>query len=444
MANTVEIEFRGRDSTGAAATSAINNTRRMSAEMKGLGQAFSQAGNLANHFGATALSGVISQLDSTVMSAAMLTKELAKSKLAFAALAAGATAGGFSIGEAIRKYIPFFNEVDKLEAANKLGPDIAGVQNQRLGLRDPAKAAESRAVSDINARLNALPKEEKRTEAERQLAFQLEQYRTELVEKGAEDRFQKESEVGFKLGLQDQQRRIETLAFENEFAAQKMAVRAWESEQRRLLDDTELASEEQKNESKVTLAKLAAAKIAAINAEQQKAEALKWRSNLVMFSNYTGAVASGLGQLASAMEQGGKKQFKAAKALRYGEAVMSTAAGIARCYADYPLWLAVPMSVIVAAAGAAQIGAIASSKGPQAHGGVDYVPEDQTVLLQQGERVIKRNQNERLMEMLDGGGAGGGGQMINLSVFLDGAVLFKAMGQASRDGRLTISARAVA
>lgn len=454
MANTVEIEFRGRDSTGAAAASAINNTRRMSAEMKGLGNAFSQAGNLANQFGNNALASVIGQLDSTVMSAAMLTKELGKSKLAFAALAVGATAGGFAIGNSIRQYIPFFNEVDKLEAATAINRQASAVGLETLGIRNPAKAAMLSKTGSIQSQIDQLRKPKgllanltgngDMTAAELNLVDQLERQKSEIKAKYEEENFERESEIGFKLDLQNQQRKIETLAFENEFAAKKMEVRRWESEQRRVIDETEMASEEQKNESKVTLARLSAAKIAEINAQQQKAEALKWKANARGFADYTGVVAGGLGQLAALTAQMGKKQFKLTQMLRYGEAVMSTASGIARAYADYAWPYSMIVAALVGASGAAQVATIASAKGPQAHGGVESVPQDQTVLLQQGERVIKRDQNKRLMEIIDGDGGGGGGAMINLTVFLDSLPIMKAIGQASRDGRLTISARAVA
>lgn len=444
MANVVEVIVQGTDRTGPAMQSALANTKRVSSEVKGLGIAFSQAGNVAAQFGQVQLASVIGALDASVMSVASLTKELGKSKLAMAALGTGAVAAGYSIGETIRKYIPFFNEVDKLEAANKVGQQTLGVQNQRFALRDPEKAAQAQQISGVDAQLSELAKVKDMTDAQKQLQFQLESYKKELTDKFAEERFQKESEAGFKLQLQDQQWRIETLAAMEEFSARKLEVAAWESQQRRAIDDAENVSEAQKQETKVTLARLAASRIEKINKDQKDAETAKWKANLSTFANYTGAVANGLGQLASVMEQGGKKQFKAAKALRYGEAVMSTASGIARCYADYPLWLAIPMSVIVAAAGAAQISAISSAKGPQAHSGLDYVPQEATYKLQRGEMVLDPGTSDAVREAAMGRAGSGGGQSIIVEVLLDGVALFKAMGQASRDGRLVLSARGIA
>ncbi|NIP50487.1 MAG: hypothetical protein GWN94_00610, partial [Phycisphaerae bacterium] len=51
-----------------------------------------------------------------------------------------------------------------------------------------------------------------------------------------------------------------------------------------------------------------------------------------------------------------------------------------------------PIPEIAAAAalasGLAQVASIAAQKPPAAHGGLDYVPKEQTYLLDRGERVI--------------------------------------------------------
>jgi hypothetical protein len=80
-----------------------------------------------------------------------------------------------------------------------------------------------------------------------------------------------------------------------------------------------------------------------------------------------------------------------------------------------------------------------SLAGGAAHSGLDYVPADSTFLLQQGERVVQRNQNEQLTDFLDG--RGGGTTQVN--IYLDGQILSRSLGQMSRDGRLEISAKAI-
>jgi hypothetical protein len=52
------------------------------------------------------------------------------------------------------------------------------------------------------------------------------------------------------------------------------------------------------------------------------------------------------------------------------------------------------------AAGIANVTQIMSQQPPVAHGGLEYVPEEQTYLLQQGERVLSPNQNAQLVDTL--------------------------------------------
>ena len=98
-----------------------------------------------------------------------------------------------------------------------------------------------------------------------------------------------------------------------------------------------------------------------------------------------------------------------------------------------------------AAANAALAGTVAFSKGLAvvggvAHGGMDYVPQESTYLLDKGERVLSPNQNAQLMEFLNG--QGGGANVVE--VHLDGEVLGRGIGRLSRDGRMVLSASAIA
>lgn len=97
-----------------------------------------------------------------------------------------------------------------------------------------------------------------------------------------------------------------------------------------------------------------------------------------------------------------------------------------------------------AGANAALASTVAFSKGLSvvgaAHGGLDYVPQESTYLLDKGERVLSPNQNAQLMEFLNGGG--GGNSVVE--VHLDGEVLGRGIGRMSRDGRVVISASAIA
>lgn len=293
--------------------------------------------------------------------------------------------------------------------------------------------------TSTDLRINELKSEGTLTPEKEELIFQLEQFKTEALAKGLEDRENLESEAGMKLALRQQEYGAQAIALQNEFFGQKLQVWQWEAEQRRQIDDLELVSEEAKNNAKVELAKAAAAKIDQINKQSKAAETLRWKDQLRAVAAYASGAGSAMGQLASALEAGSKKQFKTAKALRIGEAIMNTAAGIARCYADYPLWLAIPMSAIVAAAGAVQIGMISKQNGPQAHGGLDYVPQEATYKLSRGEMVLDPGTSEAVRQ-----NALGGGGATSVQVYIDGDELFRAIGRASRNGRLEISAKAIA
>lgn len=126
--------------------------------------------------------------------------------------------------------------------------------------------------------------------------------------------------------------------------------------------------------------------------------------------------------------------FRLYQAMAVGEALISTYAGITRAFKDY-MW---PYSMIVAGivgtAGFAQVANIASmSPGGAAHGGIDFVPAEQTFLLDRGERVVSPRQNEDLTEFL-----GGSGQDLTVILNVDGEALYKVMRKGVRSGQLNL------
>ena len=198
-------------------------------------------------------------------------------------------------------------------------------------------------------------------------------------------------------------------------------------------------AEEIRSSNDLLKVKLASSQKAIDKAEQEKKA--KLQSTLA----FTQGSANMFGDLANASATFGKKAFGLTKALRIGEAIMNTATAVTNALAAPVPWpIPLVFAAAAAAAGAVQIGVIAASKpGGQAHGGLEYVPEESTFLLQRGERVIQPRQNAQLQDMLDRGGSGGGGAT-QVTIIMDGRTLFKAIGQASADGRLTINARAIA
>jgi hypothetical protein len=68
-----------------------------------------------------------------------------------------------------------------------------------------------------------------------------------------------------------------------------------------------------------------------------------------------------LGNLSTLQNTSSRKMFEVGKIAAYANAVVSTAAGIARQFADLPIYAAIPAAIAVAAAGAVQIASIAST-----------------------------------------------------------------------------------
>lgn len=140
-----------------------------------------------------------------------------------------------------------------------------------------------------------------------------------------------------------------------------------------------------------------------------------------------------LGSMASLASAFGKKGFKTYQALSAGKAVISTIAGVARALSEYTYPYSLIVGAGVLASGMAQVAKIKSQKPPAAHGGLDYVPKEQTYLLDQGERVLSPNQNKDLTGFLQGGG-GGGSTIENLTVsVLPNATNADAMLQMTED-----------
>jgi hypothetical protein len=150
--------------------------------------------------------------------------------------------------------------------------------------------------------------------------------------------------------------------------------------------------------------------------------------------------SNAFGQMASIFTAFGKKQFAAAKAFSIGQAIMNTAQAVTKTLAEYSYPINIVFAAITAAAGGAQIAQIASQQPPSYAVGSEFIPASGPDIVHQGERIVQSDINADLTEFLSGGGGG----QTHVTILLDGEVLAKAMGNMSRDGRLEISARAIA
>jgi hypothetical protein len=124
-----------------------------------------------------------------------------------------------------------------------------------------------------------------------------------------------------------------------------------------------------------------------------------------------------LGSLTSTLQgaaQLNSKWANAYKAVAMGEAVMSTASGVARALKDYPFPASIIVGAIVAAMGAVQIATIASQSFAV---GTPEIPRDMVAQVHKGETIIPESFADSIRSgelSLSGGGAqGGGGVMFN-------------------------------
>ena len=121
------------------------------------------------------------------------------------------------------------------------------------------------------------------------------------------------------------------------------------------------------------------------------------------------------------------------------QAIVTTAAGVARALQDYQFPYSIIVGALVAAAGAVQIATIAATKpSGVAHGGLDYVPSTGTYILERGEAVLQARQNQALTEFLEGRESNR-----PIVVNVDGEPLFRLLSDGLRSGRIEVPTRAL-
>lgn len=135
----------------------------------------------------------------------------------------------------------------------------------------------------------------------------------------------------------------------------------------------------------------------------------------ITFNQFVSGLQTGLGALGSSLQQAAaenKKFAEAARVVSLGLAIVTTAAGISRANQDYPWPFSMIVAGLVAAAGAIQIGTIASQKFAE---GTDSVPS----MLTPGEMVFPRSMADaiRAGDITVGGRGSSGGGDINISIF---------------------------
>lgn len=447
MPNVVEIQIKGNDQSKAVLDRASTNTKRLSNDMKALGGTVGQVGNAFSIFGNQQVAGALNSIDSAILSTRGFTKDLNSSKIAIAGLGIAALTAGYQVGEFIRQFIPFFNDDIIANRLRDATDRINEVMGQRLTVRDPERGGDAAFEATINKRIAGIKMESMAEREKSELIFQLEMLKNETLEKNASDRAAKEQKEfddgtarynefydGLFLKLSELSN-AELAQFQQaEMIQMGRLEKAREFYQQGIIDEQQFHAFSQVAFDTYEKEKTRIAKEQS-DIRQKKLEEER-KKNLLAVSNYISAAGSIFGSLATIAETQGKKAFKFTQALRYVEAIVNTAAGVARALAEYPWPYSLAVAATVAAVGAAQIATIASQKPPQAHAGASYIPEESTYLLSKGERVLAPRENEDFTNFMRQGGGGNGYD-------IDGRKLGTELFNMSRDGRLKIDGRCI-
>lgn len=112
-----------------------------------------------------------------------------------------------------------------------------------------------------------------------------------------------------------------------------------------------------------------------------------------------GAV-SALAELATMGAHHSKKLAKVMKAIAISDAIINTARGVSRAFAEHVFPASAGIAALVLAKGLAQVATIKKQPIAQAHAGLTDVPATGTYMLQQGERVLDSTLNTDLKQFI--------------------------------------------
>lgn len=153
-----------------------------------------------------------------------------------------------------------------------------------------------------------------------------------------------------------------------------------------------------------------------------KGEAIREKYDAASLANLSDLMAKGFGAAANlfmgltemyvkaygANSKEARKAFALYKTMKSGEVIISTASAAMAAYEGamkfsptFGPYIGAALVALVTAQGAMQLAAINAQQMPSAHGGLDYVPREQTYLLDKGERVLSPRQNKDLTGYLN-------------------------------------------
>jgi len=483
MANLVQIQINGSDKSAPAFAIAAANAKKLSTEMRSLGSVFNQAGNLVGSFGNDALGNLVGGFAQSISSARQLITHLGQSRLALLGVAAAGAAAGAALASFIGGEIADKEEKNRkdkiafLEIVNSATMETLELNNKEAAAQQKINNAineraqkliqmKNLSLQDFISGSNAL---NKLREAQR--VSQVDQANADIAQrkKASDDVFMEAEKAIHDFGVQQNKdlsdKKIASL---DEQIKKEQDYKEWKEKTAKADFD---ADQQRMDESLQGFRNLVATKTELWNNSllNMRSASLNFAASAATaisdgIGNALANIATGAQSAADAFKQLGKQLLgmlvaTAARlvinsilAVALQSAMTSASSGMAAIVAASWALPAALVSLasygansIPAAAGIASTVALAQGlalAGGIAHGGLEYVPQESTFLLQKGERVIQPRQNEQLQDMLDRGGSGGGG-MTMVTINLDGRSILKYIGQASADGRLTINARAI-
>ena len=146
-------------------------------------------------------------------------------------------------------------------------------------------------------------------------------------------------------------------------------------------------------------------------------------TKLQNYGTTLGAMGSLLGAFAGENNRISQLMFAAQKGYALAQIFMNNKVALSEAWASAPFPYNVPavaMAALETGALAAAAQAITPSFSGIAHGGLDYVPKEQTYLLDKGERVLSPNQNKDFTNFMQGNqNSGSGAGEINIVVSVD-------------------------
>lgn len=480
MANVVEIVVQGNDRTGPAMTSAINNTRRVGAEMKSLGAAINQAGAAAEMLGGQQFGSVINAMGGGITAARELVNELGKSRAAMLALGVVAVGTGVAIGTAIGEALEARAKKQREEQIEALEM-VQDAQMEILAGKNSELAAYVKINQKLDEQAQKLMRMKNITtdqfiQSADALNARREDNRIRYVKtaddeiaknrKAADDAYEKAQEL---ISENDRKRKEED--FKRYLTNLDEQIKAEVDAKKQIADevnaDADAAEEEWRKRNSGRIEQMIVTEELFNNSIANLEQALRSFSARAALSvsdgigNAVASIATGAMSAADAFKQFGKEMLgmlaksatqmvvNAVLAQTLQSSFAVTSAAIATAVAS--AWSTAAAMVSLASYGANAIPAAAGiistvslSKGlalvGQAHAGMDYVPSEGSYNLQRGEMVLDPGTSDEVRDAAVNG-AGGGSYVINWNV--DSVPLAKLFLQWSRDGRLTISQKAV-